>query len=65
MNLRRFLFWLIITLLFIILRPKAVWYEFNRIYTHRETIWRVLTLLISLYFAYGLYSLYLQGWKLW
>ncbi len=65
MNLRRFFFWLIIALLFIVLRPKVVWSEFNRIYTNRETIWRVLTLVITLYFAYGLYSLYLQGWKLW
>jgi hypothetical protein len=65
MNLRRFLFWLVVALLFMILRPRIVWQEFNRLYTHRETIWRVLTVLISLYFFYGLYTLYRQGWSLW
>jgi hypothetical protein len=65
MNIRRFLFWLLIIALIWLFRPVAVWGEFQRIWAQRELILRVLVICITLYFAYGIYSLYSQGWFWW
>lgn len=62
MNFRRFVTFLIIILLIAIFRPSGFWRELKRIWDQRELITRVLTTLILLYLAYGLYELYTQGW---
>ncbi|MCE7988623.1 MAG: hypothetical protein DYG89_46295 [Caldilinea sp. CFX5] len=62
MNVRRLVIFLIIILLLAIFRPSGVWRELKRIWEQRETITRILTVLVLVYLAYGIYRLYSDGW---
>lgn len=62
MNFRRFVTVLIIILLIFIFRPSGFWRELQRIWAQRETITRILTVLVLSYLAYGIYQLYSEGW---
>lgn len=62
MNFRRLVAFLIIILLLAIFRPSGFWRELKRIWEQREVITRILTTLILVYLAYGIYTLYTQGW---
>lgn len=62
MSLRRILLVLLILIILILLRPSAVKSEVKRIYSQRETIWRLLSLLVILYLLYGLYTLWNGGY---
>ncbi len=61
MTLRRLLFLLLLVLLVFVLRPRAVMSEVRRIYSQRETIWKLLTLVVFAYLFYGLYTLWQGG----
>lgn len=58
MSLRRVLFILLILLVLIVLRPSTIKSEVQRIYTQRDTIWRLLSLLVIIYLLYGLYTIW-------
>jgi cadmium resistance protein CadD (predicted permease) len=62
MNVRRLVTIVIIILLIAIFRPSGFWRELKRIWEQREIITRILTTLILVYLAYGLYKLYSDGW---
>jgi hypothetical protein len=62
MSVRRLVIFLIIILLLAIFRPSGFWRELKRIWEHRETITRILTVLVLAYLAYGVYRLYSDGW---
>jgi len=62
MNVRRLVIFLIIILLLAVFRPSGVWRELKRIWEQRETITRILTVLVLAYLAYGVYRLYTDGW---
>lgn len=62
MNLRRILFLVLIVALIWLFRPAATWSELERIWARREIVLRALVVMILIYFAYGLYSLYSQGY---
>lgn len=62
MNVRRLVIFLIIILLLALFRPSGVWRELKRIWEQRETITRILTVLVLAYLAYGIYRLYTDGW---
>ncbi len=62
MNVRRLVIFLIIILLLAAFRPSGVWRELKRIWEQRETITRILTVLVLAYLAYGIYRLYTDGW---
>lgn len=62
MSFRRFVTILVIILLLAIFRPSGFWRELTRIWDQRETITRILTFLILVYLAYGVYQLYQEGW---
>lgn len=62
MNFRRLTIVLIIILLITIFRPVGVWRELKRMWDQRETITRILTVLIVAYLLYGIYRLYADGW---
>ncbi|HRJ43150.1 MAG: hypothetical protein KJZ86_21780 [Caldilineaceae bacterium] len=62
MSLRRILFVLLILVVLVVLRPSAVKSEVQRIYTQRDTIWRLLSLVVIVYLLYGLYTLWNGGY---
>jgi len=62
MSLRRILFVFLILLIIIMLRPGAVKSEVKRIYTQRDTIWRLLSLVVLVYLLYGLYTIWNGGY---
>ena len=62
MTFRRLVTFLIIILLVAIFRPSGFWRELKRIWEQRETITRILTTLVLVYLAYGIYMLYSEGW---
>lgn len=63
MSLRRILLILLILLVLIVLRPSMVKSEVQRIYTQRDTIWRLLSLVVILYLLYGLYTIWSGGYE--
>ncbi len=63
MSLRRLLFVLLILVVLVVLRPSAVKSEVQRIYTQRETIWRLLSLVVIVYLLYGLYTIWSGGYE--
>ncbi|MBX3014696.1 MAG: hypothetical protein KF832_24460 [Caldilineaceae bacterium] len=62
MTFRQFFTFFIIILLIAVFRPSGFWREVKRIWDQRETITRILTFLILVYLAYGVYQLYAEGW---
>jgi len=62
MSVRRLVIFLIIILLLAVFRPSGFWRELKRIWEQRETITRILTVLVLAYLAYGIYRLYADGW---
>lgn len=62
MSVRRLVIFLIIILLLAVFRPSGFWRELKRIWEQRETITRILTVLVLAYLAYGIYRLYTDGW---
>ena len=62
MTFRRLVTFLIIILLVAIFRPSGFWRELKRIWEQREVITRILTTLVLVYLAYGIYRLYSEGW---
>ncbi|MBX3052096.1 MAG: hypothetical protein KF753_11510 [Caldilineaceae bacterium] len=62
MSLRRILFILLILVVLVVLRPSAVKSEVQRIYSQRNTIWKLLSLVVILYLLYGLYTLWNGGY---
>ena len=63
MSLRRILFIILIVLILVILRPSTVKAEVQRIYAQRETIWRLLSLVVLIYLLYGLYTIWSGGYE--
>lgn len=61
MTFRRLLFVVLLILLLFVLRPSAVMNEMRRIYSQRETIWKLLTVVVFVYLLYGLYTLWQGG----
>jgi len=47
----------------IVLRPGVVKSEVQRIYTQRNTIWRLLSLVVIVYLLYGLYTIWSGGYE--
>jgi len=62
-SLRRILFIVLILVVLIVLRPSAVKSEVQRIYTQRNTIWRLLSLVVIVYLLYGLYTIWSGGYE--
>lgn len=65
MNLRRILFLLLIVTLIWLFRPAGVRNELQRIWSRREIVLRALVVMILVYFVYGLFLLYEQGYFDW
>lgn len=63
MSLRRILLILLILVVLVVLRPSAVKSEVQRIYTQRNTIWRLLSLVVIVYLLYGLYTIWSGGYE--
>lgn len=63
MSLRRILLIVLVLIILVLLRPSAVKSEVKRIYSQRETIWRLLSLLVILYLLYGLYTIWSGGYE--
>jgi len=61
MNFRRIVIFVIIIMLFAIFRPFGFGRELRRMWEQRELITRILTTMILLYLAYGIYQLYTEG----
>jgi len=62
-SLRRILFFILIILILVLLRPGTVKAEVQRIYAQRETIWRLLSLVVLIYLLYGLYTIWSGGYE--
>jgi hypothetical protein len=62
-SLRRILLILLVLLVLIVLRPGVVKSEAQRIYTQRNTIWRLLSLVVIVYLLYGLYTIWSGGYE--
>lgn len=63
MSLRRILLILLVLIVLVMLRPGVVKSEVQRIYTQRNTIWRLLSLLVIVYLLYGLYTIWSGGYE--
>ena len=63
MSLRRILLILLVLLVLVMLRPGVVKSEVQRIYTQRNTIWRLLSLVVIVYLLYGLYTIWSGGYE--
>lgn len=63
MSLRRILLILLVLLVLIVLRPGVVKSEVQRIYTQRNTIWRLLSLVVIVYLLYGFYTIWSGGYE--
>lgn len=63
MSLRRILLIFLVLLVLIVLRPGVVKSEAQRIYTQRNTIWRLLSLVVIVYLLYGLYTIWSGGYE--
>lgn len=63
MSLRRILLIFLVLLVLIVLRPGVVKSEVQRIYTQRNTIWRLLSLVVIVYLLYGLYTIWSGGYE--
>lgn len=62
MTIRRLFIFIVIILLLAIFRPSGFWKELKRIWEQRETITRVLFVVVMAYLLYGIYQLYSEGW---
>lgn len=62
MSLRRILLIFLVLLVLVVLRPGVVKSEVQRIYTQRNTIWRLLSLVVIVYLLYGLYTIWNGGY---
>jgi len=62
-SLRRILLIFLVLLVLIVLRPGVVKSEVQRIYTQRNTIWRLLSLVVIVYLLYGLYTIWSGGYE--
>jgi hypothetical protein len=51
---------LLLALVIVVVRPKVLWAEFQRIWTQRRLITNTFLILIALYLAYGLYMILVQ-----
>ena len=63
MSLRRILLIFLVLLVLLILRPGVVKSEVKRIYTQRNTIWGLLSLVVIVYLLYGLYTIWSGGYE--
>lgn len=63
MSLRRILLVFLVLLVLVVLRPGVVKSEVQRIYTQRNTIWRLLSLVVIVYLLYGLYTIWSGGYE--
>jgi len=61
-SLRRILLIFLVLLVLVVLRPGVVKSEVQRIYTQRNTIWRLLSLVVIVYLLYGLYTIWNGGY---
>ncbi len=62
MNIRRILILLMVLLIVVLARPRGVWNESRQLWGQRNRILRVLVVTVVVYFLYGLFQLYRQGW---
>jgi uncharacterized membrane protein len=62
-SLRRILLVFLVLLVLVVLRPGVVKSEVQRIYTQRDTIWRLLSLVVIIYLLYGLYTIWSGGYE--
>lgn len=62
MTIRRLFIFIVIILLLAIFRPSGFWNELKRMWAQRETITRVLFIMVMAYLLYGIYQLYREGW---
>jgi hypothetical protein len=65
MNAQRIFLLLIIIFLLLLYKPSGIWAEMRRTWRMRDSILRVLVLIIGLYFLYGILQLYLRGDLAW
>jgi hypothetical protein len=65
MKSNRWLLWLLLLLIIVLMRPSGMWQEMKRMWTQRELLLRVLVVMIGIYFLYGLYSMYQRGMLTW
>ena len=63
MSLRRILLVFLVLLVLVVLRPGVVKSEVQRIYTQRNTIWWLLSLVVIVYLLYGLYTIWSGGYE--
>ena len=63
MSLRRILLVFLVLLVLVVLRPGVVKSEVQRIYTQRDTIWRLLSLVVIIHLLYGLYTIWSGGYE--
>jgi hypothetical protein len=61
----RWLLWLLLLLIIVLMRPSGLWQELKRMWAQRELLLRVLVVMIGIYFLYGLYSMYQRGMLPW
>jgi hypothetical protein len=60
--------WLLLILLIIVVtlyRPRGVWREVKRLWGQRDYLLKVLFVVVSIYFVYGLYNMYERGMLSW
>ena len=62
MTIRRLFIFIVIILLLAIFRPSGFWNELKRMWAQRETITRVLFIMVMAYLLYGIHQLYREGW---
>jgi hypothetical protein len=56
---RRLLVLLALIILLLLLKPRWLWRELNRIWSQRETIIRLLMIVIAVYLLYGVYTIWM------
>lgn len=58
---RLLLYLLLLTLVFFALRPRQSWENLKQMYTYRRWMLGVITTLLLIYLAYGLWQIWLYG----
>jgi hypothetical protein len=61
MTLRSMLLLIILLLLAFAYRPRVVWRELMQVWGRRKRVLRTLVVVITIYFIYGLYTIYQRG----
>lgn len=65
MTFKRLLLLLLLAVLIVLIKPSILWDEASRIWSQRETILRLLVLVVGLYLLYGLYTIWSANLAWW